>query len=257
MTISCKPVVRGVLLLGALAAQPGMTAETVPSPCPISEAILHPEHAALKDIAIRLDAKRQRQIPTRIVALGSSSTQGYGAASAEQSYPHRLQVELTARLPGLSLEVINAGIGGQTILTMAERIDADVLSRDPDLVIWQVGSNALLRGVDFARAEAALAGGIARLQARSVPVVLMGMQFAPRIVENSNHRQMRALIIRTGQQFKVPVFDRYGLMQFWEQELSERELDEWIHPDGLHMTTPSYRCLATALAEYLLALRPR
>ncbi|MGH1361060.1 MAG: SGNH/GDSL hydrolase family protein [Burkholderiaceae bacterium] len=243
-------------LSALLTSGAGLAAPTAP-PCPINEAIRHPEHQALGQIADRLTNRDRRQRDIRIVALGSSSTQGYGAASPEQSYPSQLSIELTKRLPGVSLTVFNEGVGGETISTMARRINSDVLTHDPDLIIWQVGSNALLQGVDPKQVQAGLIEGIETIKRHKVALVLMGMQYAPRIIENHSHQQIRNLIIQTSQDYQIPLFDRYGLMQFWESELSDRQLDDWIHQDGLHMTGPSYQCLANALAEYLLALRPR
>jgi acyl-CoA thioesterase I len=48
-----------------------------------------------------------RKLPIKIVAIGSSSTAGFGATSSAATYPSRLEAELKARLPGLPVTVLN------------------------------------------------------------------------------------------------------------------------------------------------------
>jgi acyl-CoA thioesterase I len=56
-----------------------------------------------------------------IVALGSSSTAGAGASSAEATYPSRLMAELARRFPTQSVIVHNRGIGGERAIDMLTR----------------------------------------------------------------------------------------------------------------------------------------
>ena len=61
------------------------------------------------------------------------------------TYPSRLEVELKALLPGLPITVLNRGVNGEDAREMLARFDADVFAEKPDLVLWQVGSNSVLR----------------------------------------------------------------------------------------------------------------
>src|SRR5262245_21637352 len=79
--------------------------------------------------------------PIRIVALGSSSTFGAGASTSAASYPSRLADELTQRLPGHDITVLNRGVNGEEAADMLARLDTAVIAEKPDLVLWQVGSN--------------------------------------------------------------------------------------------------------------------
>jgi lysophospholipase L1-like esterase/beta-glucanase (GH16 family) len=75
--------------------------------------------------------------PIRIVALGDSTTApGLGI---EKVYAERLAEGLNAL--GLDVEVINAGISGNTTADARARFEADVLARGPDIVIIQFGLN--------------------------------------------------------------------------------------------------------------------
>ncbi|MEO8421554.1 MAG: SGNH/GDSL hydrolase family protein, partial [Hyphomicrobium sp.] len=67
--------------------------------------------------------------PVRIIALGSSSTQGIGASSPKACYPVKLQAELSQRFPGNKITVENLGIGGQLATDMLRRIKNDVIGR--------------------------------------------------------------------------------------------------------------------------------
>ena len=49
----------------------------------------------------------------RIVAMGWSSTQGYGASNPAFAYPAQLKMDLDKLLPGVDVHVFNKGIGGQ------------------------------------------------------------------------------------------------------------------------------------------------
>ncbi len=61
------------------------------------------------------------------------------------SYPSRLQVELEALMPRVPITVVNRGVNGEESHDMLARFERDVLAEHPDLVVWQVGSNAVLR----------------------------------------------------------------------------------------------------------------
>ena len=86
--------------------------------------------------------------PVVIVAFGSSSTVGYGTTSPEFTYPNRLAVQLHRQYPSADITVVNRGQGGEDAPEMMKRLQVSVLDMKPDLVIWQVGTNAVLRNLD-------------------------------------------------------------------------------------------------------------
>ncbi len=83
--------------------------------------------------------------PIKIVALGSSSTYGAGASTSAAAYPSRLAEELAQRFPGHEITVLNRGVNGEEITDMLARLDTAVIAEQPDLVLWQVGTNSVLR----------------------------------------------------------------------------------------------------------------
>ena len=76
----------------------------------------------------------------RIIALGSSSTSGYGVSNPAYAYPAQLQMSLDKAMPGVDVHVFNRGIGGQDVAEMAARMQADVKENPATLVVWQIGT---------------------------------------------------------------------------------------------------------------------
>src|SRR5262249_31127449 len=88
--------------------------------------------------------------PVTIVAIGSSSTYGAGASSSAAAYPARLEALLKARFPEAAVKVLNRGVNGEDAAEMLVRFDRDVIAAKPDLILWQVGTNAVLRNPEIA-----------------------------------------------------------------------------------------------------------
>src|SRR5262245_33920455 len=83
---------------------------------------------------------------TGIIAFGDSLTAGYGAAAGED-YPSRLSSMI-------GTPVANAGVSGDTTESALARIDADVLARNPRIVIVGLGGNDFLQNVPISVTEA-------------------------------------------------------------------------------------------------------
>jgi acyl-CoA thioesterase-1 len=111
----------------------------------------------------------------RIVAFGDSLTAGYGLAAAE-SFPVRLEAALEAR--GLDVEVVDAGVSGDTSTGGLARLDWAV-DEAADAVIVELGANDALRGVDPGETRRALGEILERLTGRGVAVLLAGMRAPP------------------------------------------------------------------------------
>jgi acyl-CoA thioesterase I len=185
-----------------------------------------------------------------ILAIGSSSTVGIGASAPAMSYPSRLQRDLGEAFPKLTIRVINDGRGGQDAERELARLDRDLGAEHPDLVIWQVGTNALLRGYDLDAERRLIERGGALAKDRGVDVVLMDLQYAPRVLARASWADMERLIADTAKRERVGYFRRFEIMREWS--LTGRlPAGELIGPDGLHMTDTSYGCLAAVLAGSL------
>jgi acyl-CoA thioesterase-1 len=181
--------------------------------------------------------------PIRIVAIGSSSTVGAGATSRAASYPSRLEAELRRHFPGHDLSVLNRGVNGEEAPNMLARFDTDVIAEHPHLVLWQVGTNSLLRDRPLDPAEPVIHKGIARLKAVRADIVLIDPQFAPRVIAKSNVEPEVALLASVAKQEKVDFFDRFALMRYWH-DVKGLPFETFVSPDGLHMNDWGYACFA-------------
>jgi len=184
--------------------------------------------------------------PIKIVALGSSSTFGAGASSSAASYPNRLAQELGRRFPGHKFTVLNRGVNGEEIEDMLTRLDSAVIAEHPDLVLWQVGTNSVLRDKALGPHVGMLHEGLVRLKATGADVVLIDPQFAPRVIAKPSCEGMVSLISATAKAEHVGVFHRFELMKHW-YDVQHLPFETFVSQDGLHMNDWSYACLAKAL----------
>ena len=185
--------------------------------------------------------------PLKIVAVGSSSTAGAGASTKAASYPSRLAIELKRRFPMHGISVINRGVGGEQVADMVARFDKTVIAEHPDLVLWQVGTNALLRDHPLRPAGSLIREGVAKLKASGADVVLIDPQFAPKVIKKRGFEEMVALIAAAAREANVDLFHRFALMRRW-REVEGMPFRAFLSKDELHMNDWSYRCIAKYLA---------
>ena len=191
----------------------------------------------------------RRHEPVRILAIGSSSTEGIGASSPAFSYPAQLQADLIQAWNG-TVTVENAGKGGETITETIGRLEAALKASKPDLVIWQVGTNDAVKGGDEAGFSALLQQGIDAAQVLGVEVILVDQQYYPAIKDLGRYERFVSLVGATAAAEQVPVFSRYKLMKAWSERSSDI-LGSMLSSDGFHMGDRGYDCLAQLIADGL------
>lgn len=206
----------------------------------------------LDHVLVRTARRLAAGDPVTIVALGSSSTAGAGASSPEHSYPSRLATALRRRFPGHPITVLNRGVNGDEVADMIARLDQTVLAEKPDLVLWQLGTNAVLRDLDLPPISAAIHEGLARIKEAGADVVLIDPQFAPEVIAKPEIADMLGLIATLADQDKVDLFRRYAVMQNW-REASGIPFKAFVSSDNLHMNDWGYACVARILADSLAA----
>jgi lysophospholipase L1-like esterase len=190
--------------------------------------------------------------PVVIVAFGSSSTVGYGTTSPEYTYPNRLADQLHRQYPGAEITVVNRGQGGEDAPEMMTRLQTAVLDMKPDLVIWQVGTNAVLRNLDPAETAKLVEEGIARIQAAGADLVLVDPQYSPKVIEHAESTgQMVKLLGRVAELRHVGFFPRFEVMRAWHEKQAI-PFDNFVISDGLHMTDWGYACFAQLLGDDII-----
>jgi lysophospholipase L1-like esterase len=256
--LHCPAVLAAVATVGFLALVPARAqapgAIAAPAALPSSViAATRPAPCTVVAAQVRFDQALPRMArliasgaPIKIVALGSSSTYGAGASTSAASYPSRLAEELARHFPGHEITVLNRGVNGDEAADMLARLDAAVIAEKPDLVLWQVGTNSVLRDMAVLPHATLLHDGLARLKATGADVVLIDPQYAPRVIAKPNADGMVSLIATAAKAEHVCLFHRFELMRHWH-ETERMPFEAFVSADGLHMNDWSYACLAKAL----------
>ena len=157
----------------------------------------------------------------KLVAFGDSLTAGYNLP-ADAAFPAVLEAALKAK--GYDVEVVNAGVSGDTAADGLARVDWSV-PPDADAAIVELGANDMLRGLDPAMTKKTLAELLTRLQARGLKVLLAGMRATPSYGADYV-RRFDAIYPALGGQFGVPVYPF-----FLDGIAGDPKLNL---PDGLH-----------------------
>jgi acyl-CoA thioesterase-1 len=163
------------------------------------------------------------QTPLKLAVLGDSLTAGYGLP-ASAAFPVRLEKAL--REQGLMVDVLNAGVSGDTASGGRDRLDWSIPD-GTEAVIVELGANDALRGLDPAVTKAALEEIIKKLQARKIAVMLAGM-YAPRNYGAEYAAKFDPIYPELAKAYDVPLYPF-----FLDGVAAEAKLNQ---PDGLHPT---------------------
>ncbi len=110
--------------------------------------------------------------PVILVAFGDSLTAGY-LLPPSAAFPAQLQVALGAK--GYKVEIVNAGVSGDTTSGGLERIEW-TLQTPADGVILELGANDALRGTDPKVPRDNLDRILAMLKSKGLDVLFAGMR---------------------------------------------------------------------------------
>ncbi len=203
---------------------------------------------SLPHVAAKLVAGK----PVVIIAFGSSSTQGFGTTSPEYTYPNRLAAQLRRHYPGADITVLNRGKGGEDAPEMMKRLQTEVIDMNPDMVIWQVGTNAVLRNLDPAETAKLVEDGIGRIQAAGADLVLVDPQYSPAVnAKAENASRMVKLLGKVAELRHVGFFPRFEVMRDWHEGQS-MPFESFVVADGLHMNDWGYACFAQLLGDDII-----
>ena len=203
---------------------------------------------SLPHVATKLASGR----PVLIIAFGSSSTAGYGSTSPEFTYPNRLAAQLHRQYPTADITVVNRGQGGEDAPEMMKRLQTEVIDMHPDMVIWQVGTNAVLRNLDPTETAKMVEEGVARIQAAGSDLVLVDPQYSPRVNEKAESAgKMVNLLHKVAELRHIGIFPRFEVMRDWHEKQSI-PIDSFVIADGLHMNDWGYACFAQLLGDDII-----
>jgi hypothetical protein len=185
-----------------------------------------------------------------IAALGGASTMGVAAGGLEHAWPARLASALAERFPSKRTQVINLAVGRQTAKRGAERLDRDVLSLKPTLVIWETGTMEAVRGTEVDEFRETMQKGIDKLRTAGAEVVLMNMQFS-RATDAVIHFEPYLVTMRELADVNdVPLFRRRGIMRHWA-ESGTLDLRAGDGEKGRELAAKLYSCIGRAMADFV------
>ena len=159
----------------------------------------------------------------KLVVLGDSLSAGLGLP-APDAFPAKLQKALQAK--GIALDMINAGVSGDTASGGRDRLDWSVAD-GTDGVIVELGANDAMRGIDPDLTRAALTDIVQRLKARKIAVMLCGMLAPPNFGADYGAR-FNSIYPDLAKQFDVPLYPF-----FLDGVAADAKLNQ---ADGMHPT---------------------
>jgi lysophospholipase L1-like esterase len=173
--------------------------------------------------------------PAKIVAIGSSTTAGEGSIPP---YPGRLLSFLRNEYPNTGIMMVNKGVGGQEAPSEFQRFYTDVIPEKPDLVIWQVGTNAVWQSPDqnppsFDETTKAIRDGLVKLRDETkADVILMDLQYLPAVLTPAKKDKAIAMvgaISELARDAGVNVFRRFAFMKGL-YEVEQVSFDRLVDP---------------------------
>ncbi len=186
-------------------------------------------------------AGNMASILPKVVMLGDSVTAGYGLGAAD-ALPAQLQAAMGKI--GRPVQVIAAGVSGDTTADGLARADFSVPA-GTDLCLVELGGNDLLQGVDPAVVRKNLTAILAKLKARHIPVLLVGLK-APPSIGAGYAKDFDAAFLAASKTAGV------GLYPNWiSTDPTLRQAD------GIHPNPRGVRAIAASLAPYVAKALPK
>ncbi|HEY6027474.1 MAG TPA: SGNH/GDSL hydrolase family protein, partial [Pseudolabrys sp.] len=127
-----------------------------------------------------------------------------------------------------------------------KRFDSAVVAAKPDLVLWQLGTNSVVRGHMTAAQGDLIRAGLKKIRSTGADVVLIDPQYAPKVIAKPEAGRMVELIAATAKAENVDLFRRFDVMKRWHH-VDHIGFEAFVSPDGLHMNDWSYACMARTL----------
>jgi lysophospholipase L1-like esterase len=208
---------------------------------------------ALLDLGNPLEIARTALVDERelrIVAMGSSSTQGYGTTNPQFAYPFQLKMKLEAALPGVAIHVFNKGIGGQDADEMgAFGLHVGAHARR-HLVIWQVGTNSAIKRVAIDQFAKRLRAGIDIGKSLGANFVLMNLQYVPAVVALPDEEEYARVMADVAREKGAGLFNRFDIMRAWYND--GMPYSQFVTSDGLHLNDFGQKCIGKLLSMAII-----
>jgi acyl-CoA thioesterase-1 len=242
LTLSLLAAGMLVLAHGRAEAQSApSTSLPVPAPysrdCQVGSTVVV-EESPLPHVAAALQSRKQ----LKILAIGASpvlSRRVHGTGETVRQL-------LRKSVQGLDVVMINRGVSGELSAQAAQRIKNEVALTEPDLVLWQVGTNDALAYVPLDEFETTIVDTLAWLKEHKVDVVLVGLQYVDQMALDDNYRAVRDLLRKLAAKQNIMIVRRYEAQQFLARAESG---GGGLVPDEFQRTEAGYVCLSQYMAR--------
>jgi hypothetical protein len=192
------------------------------------------------------DAVKDAHVLNVLVVGSRSSTIPMQEASA---YPARLQAYLKEKLPSVTVNVSVELLAKKTAEEAATDLVKLMEDKKATLVVWQTGTVDAMRSVDPDDFRGAVDDGVAALQTAGADVILMNLQYSPRTDSMVSAPPYLDNMRVVAQQHDVPLFDRFAIMQQWNDS---GEFDFFSAAHGLDLVKRVHDCLGRALSKFVI-----
>jgi hypothetical protein len=234
--------IAGLAVLAWLAVTPAVADDA--HFCSVPAYLLHTD-AVLAKIAEAFKARS----PIRVLVIGSRSSALSGPDGAASSYPARFEAALRSKLPGIDISVTTDLHPRETAADVAGKVEKIVTERKPTLVVWQTGTVDAMRSIDPDDFRAALDTGIAALQKADADVILMNLQYSPRMETVLAATTYNDTLRVVAQEHGAPLFDRFAIMRAWS-EAGDFNLFAQAHSIGV--AAKVHDCIGRALSKLVI-----
>ncbi len=245
-----RTLVLSLLVAGALiAAHDRAAAQPAPAPVPPVAAPFSNdcqiggtaivEESPLPHVAAALQSRKQ----IKILAIGASPIMSRRVHSGHGETMRQL---LKQAVQGLDVVMINRGVSGELSAQAALRIKNEVALNEPDLVLWQVGTNDALAYVPLDEFENTVEDTLDWLKEHKVDVVLVGLQYVDQMARDDHYKGVRDLLRKIAAKENVMIVRRYEAQQFLARTESG---GGGLVPDEFQRTEAGYICLAQYMAR--------
>ena len=243
-TLILSLLAAGMLVLahGRAEAQ-SAPATSLPVPAPYSRdcqigstAIV--EESPLPHVAAALQSRKQ----LKILAIGASAVLSRRVHGTGETVRQLLRKSVQ----GLDVVMINRGVSGELSAQAAQRIKNEVALTEPDLVLWQVGTNDALAYVPLDEFETTIVDTLAWLKEHKVDVVLVGLQYVDQMALDDHYKAVRDLLRKLAAKENIMIVRRYEAQQFLARAESG---GGGLVPDEFQRTEAGYVCLSQYMAR--------
>lgn len=238
-------ILTSLIALSAARGQGDVTAPLLPPmPAPFARDCEIGGAVVVESSLPNVTAALQERKEIKILAIGASSVIRRGRGRG--GHTEAVEAILENAMKGLDVILINRGVSGELAEQAAARIQNEVALNQPDLVLWQVGTNDALAYVPLDELENTVVGTIRWLKEHKVDVVLVGLQYVSHMERDEHYRAVRQLLRKIAAQENVMIVRRYEAQRLLTQAEGS---GGGLYPDEFARSEAGYICLAQYLAR--------